>query len=113
MKSYRFDRSDFTFAATLRQGEIGRLAFGSNGPLRSSDRTAPLAPECALHAEALGCDAQRRWRRLLARACPACTLLPRGWPSAAPPALEGEALVSVAGQTAFGPKSERRVGGPA
>ena len=39
--------------------------------------------------------------------------LPRGWPSAAPPALEGEALVSVAGQTAFGPKSERRVGGPA
>src|SRR5215831_5981205 len=102
MKSDRADRSDFTFAATLRQGEIGRLVWHLE-----------LAPECALHAEALGCDAQRRWRRLLARACPACTLLPRGWPSAAPPALEGEALVSVAGQTAFGPKSERRVGGPA
>ena len=36
-------------------------------PLRSPDRDAPVAPGRAVHAEALGCDAQRRRRRVVAR----------------------------------------------
>ena len=40
---------------------------GGGGALRSSHRDAPLAPGCAVHAEALGRDAQRRRGRLLAR----------------------------------------------
>jgi hypothetical protein len=36
-------------------------------PLRSPHRHAPVASECAVHAEALGCHAQRRRRRFVAR----------------------------------------------
>jgi hypothetical protein len=35
-------------------------------PLRSPHRDAPVAPQRAVHAEALGCDAQRRRRRVVA-----------------------------------------------
>ena len=39
---------------------------GGRGALRAPDRDAPVPPERAVHAEALGCHAQRRWRRFLA-----------------------------------------------
>ena len=40
---------------------------GRGGPLRAPHRHAPVASRGALHAEALGRDAQRRRRRLMAR----------------------------------------------
>ena len=45
------------------EGEFNKVMSGA---LRSSHRHASIAPGNSLHAETLGCDAQRQFRRLVA-----------------------------------------------
>ena len=66
--AFRTDDGGTTWKPINRGLQVRRHSRpdGGSRPLRAPHRDAPLAPERAVHAEALGRDAQRRCRRIVA-----------------------------------------------